>query len=131
MARRTIRGLGELQAEVLELLWGLGEATVADVVARLERDRPVTYTTALVALQKLEKKGWIDHRSEGRAYVYFPRKSREDAQAGLLGELLATAFGGDPSLLLSQLLDSRPWSEAELNQLKKLIEQRRQEKRHE
>jgi predicted transcriptional regulator len=130
MNRRTIRGLGTLQEEVLDLVWQQKEATVADVVARLEKRRPVSYTTVLVALQKLEKKGWIGHRSEGRAYVYFPLKSRETAQKGLLNEVLAAAFQGDPKLLVMQLLDSRPWSESELNELKKLIEIRRKEKRH-
>ncbi len=130
MNRRTVRGLGTLQEEVLELVWQQGEASVADVVAKLERRRPVSYTTVLVALQKLEKKGWLDHRAEGRAYVYFPLKSRDGAQTGLLNEFLAGAFQGDPKLLLTQLLDSRAWSEAELNELKKLIELRRREKRH-
>jgi predicted transcriptional regulator len=130
MNRRTLRGLGSLQEEVLDIVWQRGAATVADVVAQLEQKRPVRYTTVLVALQKLEKKGWLGHRSEGRAYVYTPLKSREQAGAGLLGEVLETAFGGDPTLLVTQLLDSHPWSETELNELKKLIELRRKEKRH-
>lgn len=130
MNRRTMRGLGALQEEVLELVWERGEATVAEVVAQLEKRRPVAYTTVLVALQKLEKKGWIEHRAQGRAYVYLPRKSRAESQAGLLGEMLHSVFGGDPTLLVTQLLDSHPWSEAELNEVKKLIELRRKEKRH-
>ncbi len=114
MRRRTLPGLGSLQAEVMELVWQRGEATVAQVVEHLSRRRETTYTTVLVAMQKLEKKGWLAHRSEGRAYVYYPARSRQTAQAGLLGELLDAAFGGDPKLLVSQLLDARAWSEEQL-----------------
>jgi BlaI family transcriptional regulator, penicillinase repressor len=130
MRRRTLPGLGSLQAEVMEFVWRHGEATVAQVVEHLGRRRAITYTTVLVAMQKLEKKGWLAHRSEGRAYVYSPLRTRETAQAGLLGDLLDAAFGGDPKLLVSQLLDARPWSEDQLAQMRKLIDVRRKEKRH-
>jgi len=129
MRRRTLPGLGSLQAEVMEFVWQRGEATVAQTVEHLGRRRAITYTTVLVAMQKLEKKGWLAHRSEGRAYVYSPARTRETAQAGLLGDLLDAAFGGDPKLLVSQLLDARAWSEEQLAQMRKLIDVRRREKR--
>ncbi len=130
MRRKTLHGLGDLQAKVMELVWKRGEATVAEVAAHLGRRRKITYTTVLVAMQKLEKKGWLTHRSAGRAYVYQPARSREDAQAGLVTEMLEAVFDGDPKLLVAQLLDARPWSGEELSELRKLIEARRKEKRH-
>ena len=123
---KTLQGLGQLQSEVLELVWQRGEATVADVVKQLGRRRPITYTTVLVAMQKLEKKGWLTHRSEGRAYVYQPARSKAKAQAGALREILDAVFGGDPKLLVTQLLDARPWTPEELADLRRLIEQRAQ-----
>jgi BlaI family penicillinase repressor len=125
--RKPIHGLGELQAEVMEIVWTKGEATVADVVEIIARRRPVTYTTVLVAMQKLDQKGWLKHRSEGRAYVYSPRRSREQVHGGLLKDFLRSAFRGDPRLLLSQLLDAQPMSAAELDDLRQLIEQRKKE----
>jgi BlaI family transcriptional regulator, penicillinase repressor len=123
--QKPLHGLGELQSEVLELVWQRGEATVADVVKQLARSRPTTYTTVLVAMQKLEKKGWLTHRSEGRAYVYQPARSKAKAQAGALREILDAVFGGDPKLLVTQLLDSRPWTADELSDLRRLIERAR------
>jgi predicted transcriptional regulator len=125
--RKAIHGLGELQAEVMEIVWSKGEATVADAVETIARRRPVTYTTVLVAMQKLSQKGWLKHRSEGRAYVYSPRRSREEVHGGLLKDFLRSAFRGDPKLLLSQLLDAQPMTPAELDDLRKLIEQRKKE----
>lgn len=125
--RKAIHGLGELQAEVMEIVWDKGQATVADVVEAISRRRPVTYTTVLVAMQKLTQKVWLKHRSEGRAYVYSARRSREEVHGGLLKEFLRSAFGGDPRLLLSQLLDAQPMSVRELDDLRRLIEKRKKE----
>lgn len=129
MPRKTFHGLGSLQAEVMEIVWQRGEATVAAVVEAISRRRAVTYTTVLVAMQKLEQKGWLKHRAEGRAYVYSPARSREQASGGVLKDLLQTAFGGDPRLLLSQLLDSKPMSREQLDELRRLIDERRKAQR--
>ncbi len=118
----SFQRLGSLQREVLELLWQRGEATVADIHAELCTRRQLTYTTALVALQKLERKGWLAHRSAGRAYVYFPARSRETAETSLLSEILDSTFSGDPIRLVAQLLDGRHWTEPEVVALKKLVD---------
>jgi predicted transcriptional regulator len=128
---KSLHGLGQLQAEVLEFVWRRGEATVAEVFEHLSRHRTMVYTTVLVAMQKLEKKGWLAHRTEGRAYVYRPARSRASAQAGVLSEMLDAVFGGDPKLLVTQLLDARSWTPEELAGLRQLIEARRKENRRE
>jgi predicted transcriptional regulator len=125
--RKAMHGLGELQAEVMEIVWDKGQATVADVVELISRRRPVTYTTVLVAMQKLRQKGWLKHKSEGRAYVYSPRRTREQVHSGLLKDFLRSAFRGDARLLLSNLLDAHPLSAQELEDLRRLIEQRKKE----
>lgn len=129
--RESMHGLGSLQAEVMDVVWKLGKATVSVVHEQIAKRRPVTYTTVLVAMQKLEKKGWLTHSTRGRAYVYRPVKSKQQADVGILKQLLQTAFGGDPKTLLSHLLDAHPMDEDELTSLKKLIDARRKEKRHE
>ena len=128
MAKQSVHGLGQLQAEVLELVWDMQEATVAQVAERISADRPVTYTTVLAAMQKLSKKGWLVHRQEGKAYVYRAARSRSDARGSLLRDVLGSAFEGDPRLLLNSLLDTAELSEVELTELRQLIDQRRKEK---
>ena len=123
-----ILGLGTLQSEVMELVWEREEATVAQLVEAIGKRRPVTYTTVLSAVQKLAKKGWLKHRSEGRAYVYSAARQRTEVGRSKLGELLKTAFSGNPSLLLSNLIDEARLSDTDLAELRKLIDERRKEK---
>ena len=120
-----ILGLGSLQTEVMELVWERDEATVAQLVEAIGQRRPVTYTTVLSAVQKLEKKGWLEHRSEGRAYVYRAVRKKTDVGGSKLRELLKTAFSGDSRLLLSSLIDEARLSDEELAELRKLIDERR------
>lgn len=131
MTERDFSGLGRLQAEVMDLVWQRGEATVAELVEQISQRRPLSYTTVLVAMQKLEKKGWLTHRTAGRAYVYRPVHSRQQVQGRLLRDFLHSAFGGDPRLLLASLLDESPISDEELDELWRLIDERKREKRGE
>ena len=128
--QRTLRGLGRLQSTVMEYLWAHGEGTVSQVAEHVGQDRTVTYTTVLAAMQRLEKKGWLGHRQQGRAYVYFPRRTQAAVDRGVLCELVDTVFRGDPKLLIANLLDAHPLAEQELLELRKLIDQRRREQRH-
>jgi BlaI family transcriptional regulator, penicillinase repressor len=128
MQRRSRYGLGSLQTEVLELIWESGEATVGQIAERIGRQRRVSYTTVLSAVQKLEKKGWLAHRAEGRANVYRPTRSKNAVGSSLLRDLLHTAFQGDPRLLLSSLLDEKSLSDADLCELRALINRRRKER---
>jgi predicted transcriptional regulator len=129
--QRSLHGLGALQAEVMEIVWSLGEATVAEVHERINRRRRITYTTALAAMQKLAKRGWLVQRRDGRAHVYRAKRNRESAAAQLLKNVLKQAFGGDPRLLLSNLIDQQEMSEEELADLRRLINARLKEQRRE
>lgn len=121
MVEKAIEELGSLQASVMEALWEMKEGTVHQVKERLDRKKPLAYTTVLTALQKLEKAGWISHRADGRSYVYSPVKSRPHSVAASALKLIKNAFGGDPIRLFRQLLDARPYSDAELDELRSLI----------
>ncbi len=124
---KPLHGLGSLQSEVMDLVWGQGEATVAQLFETIGARRRITYTTILSAVQKLERKGWLKHRTAGRAYVYYAVRDRLQVGGRTLRELLRTAFEGDPRLLLSSLLEDTKLSDSDLKELRKLIEQRRKE----
>ena len=124
---KPLHGLGSLQSEVMDLVWGQGEATVAKLFETIGARRRITYTTILSAVQKLERKGWLKHRTAGRAYVYYAVRDRLQVGGRTLRDLLRTAFEGDPRLLLSSLLEDTKLSDSDLKELRKLIEQRRKE----
>ncbi len=131
MAKRSFDNLGELQAAVMNVVWELGEATVGQVREQLADQRELAYTTVLSVLQKLEKAGWLKHRSDGRSYVYLPRKSRSDAGRSAVRHFTERMFGGDPLVLFEHLLDDDRLTAAELAELRKMIERRRKEQRDE
>jgi len=129
MARRSIDRLGTLQQAVMNLVWELGEATVAQVRDRLPGKSQPAYTTVLTVMQKLEKAGWVDHREEGRTYVYRPTRSRDEAGTQTLRHFIDRVFAGDPLQMFQHLLDDDEITSHELTELKKMIDQRRKERR--
>ena len=129
MAGRSLDDLGELQSAAMNVVWDLGEATVGQVRDRLVADRELAYTTVLSVMQKLEKGGWLKHRSDGRSYVYIPRRSRNDAGRSALRRFNERMFGGDPLVLFEHLLDDERLTSAELAELRKMLERRRKEHR--
>lgn len=112
----------ERELDVMAVLWERGDATVAEVQARLQDE--LAYTTVLTVLRTLEEKGHVGHREEGRAYRYHPLVEREDAGASVLGRLLDRVFGGSPELLLTQLVAERDLSEEELTRMRRLLDER-------
>ena len=98
MSGKLLDDLGQLQRAVIEVVWELGEASVHQVRDRLRQRKELAYTTVLTAMQKLEKAGWLRHRTEGKVYIYSPGLTKEDLNrmgaikvydlAGTIDELL-------------------------------------------
>jgi predicted transcriptional regulator len=130
MTRKALEDLGILQSAVLDAVWALEEATVHQVRDLLSKDRPLAYTTVLTALQKLEKAGWLTHRVEKRSYVYIPTATRGQSVSASALRLVKKSFGGDPLRLFRQLLDSRSYSSAELEELRRMIAAKRKGQNH-
>ncbi|MDI6447973.1 BlaI/MecI/CopY family transcriptional regulator [Anaerobaca lacustris] len=129
MSRQAIDDLGQLQRAVMEILWSRGEATVHQVRDRLDREKELAYTTILTTLQKLERAGWLDHRAEGKSYVYFPTRSREQAGAGSVRRFLRQVFEGNAVAMFQHLIREGDLSDDDLIELRKMIEERRKERR--
>jgi predicted transcriptional regulator len=112
---------GELR--LMRVLWEKGEASVGEVVDALkERPKPA-YNTVLTLLRIMEKKGYIKHRKDGRAFVFEPIVDRTDASRRALTTLVNRFFEGSPRLLLLNLLEDKALSPEELRQLKSRIEE--------
>ena len=129
MKRKALDDLGELQRTVLETVWERGEARVHQVRERLTRKKRLAYTTVLSAMQKLEKAGWLEHRSEGKSYVYVPTTSREEAGAGSVRGVLKRVFEGDAVALFQHLIRESDLSDAELGALRAMIDEKRKERK--
>lgn len=113
--------LGDLQLAIMRVLWNQGEATVADVHHALFDERGLAPTTIATMLVKMEKKGVVTHRADGRRYVYSPTVTEADVRRTMVGELTERLFAGDTAALVSHLLDEHRTSADELIELKRLI----------
>lgn len=129
MPEKAINELGPLQARVMDLLWEAGEATVRDVQASLEAERPdgeaPAYTTVLTTMQKLEKAGWLTYRRAGRAYVYRPARSRDEEGGTALQRLVAETFRGDAMAAFQHLLADGALDADELDRLQGMVDEAR------
>ena len=127
MSRTSLDSLGELQRAVMEIVWTRGEASVHDVREQLSKRKELAYTTILTTLQKLEKAGWLGHRTEGKSYVYLPTRSREQAGAGSVKRFLKQVFEGDAVAMFQHLIREGDLNEEDLREVRKMIEEKRKE----
>lgn len=115
------------ELEALKVLWERGEATVKDLadamnaIAANQGDFELAYTTVLSLLQVMEQKGLVDHRREGKAYVYVPRAERQSTFRRLADGFLDKVFDGAIDEYLLHVLESKRLSAAELDQLEAML----------
>lgn len=130
MAKRDPRsGLGARERQIMDAIYRLGEASVADVLAALAD--PPTYSSVRTMIRSLEAKGLLRHRQEGVKYVYRPTHSREAVKASALKNLMQTFFAGSAAAAVEAILDPSvaKLSDDDLDRLEGLIRQaRRKEK---
>ena len=119
--------LGDLQLAIMRSLWLKGEATVAEVHEELEAERGLALTTIATMLAKMEKKGVVDHRMDGRRFVYRPRVDEGQVRRSMVAELTSQLFRGDVTALVNHLLSEHDVAAAELAQWKALIAAREKE----
>jgi BlaI family penicillinase repressor len=113
------------ELEVMSVLWRLGSATVSDVREALEDG--LAYTSVLSALQTLEEKGYVRHKSEGRAYRYYPTVAAERAGGNALDRIKDAIFQGSAERMFAQLVADRKLSRKELEEMKRLLAKRLEE----
>jgi len=129
MGKKSLDHFGELQRAVIEVVWELGEATVRQVWKRLCRKKELAYTTVLTSMQRLERAGWLKHRVEGKKNVYLPTRTRAQAGAKSVRKFVQGMFNGNALLLFRQLVEQGELNDEELQELQKLINKKRKEKR--
>ncbi|MGA2579730.1 MAG: BlaI/MecI/CopY family transcriptional regulator [Bryobacteraceae bacterium] len=120
MARKQSPTLTEAELPIMEILWLKGSAVVTDVVGALSNS-VVAYNTVLTTLRILERKGYVRHTKEGRAFVYHPVVERGEASRKAVRNLLKRFFQDSPELLILNVLEDEQLDESELNRLKRLI----------
>jgi len=122
MTSRRLPALSPSETEILRLVWQLDKATVQEVCDKLPARRKIAYATVQTLLRRLEKKGYLKHRSRGKAHVFFPAVKREAVIKRSVGDFLQRLFGGDPIPLMQYLAEHGKIDAEDIERLKKLTE---------
>lgn len=104
---RKTTELGRLERDVMDAVWASPGVSVRDVAAELRR--PLAYTTVMTTLERLFKKGLLERRVAGRAFLYSARISREEWERQRAGDFIASFLGGPEQsrdLLVSCFVDA-------------------------
>jgi predicted transcriptional regulator len=122
MARRP-QDVTDAELEVLRLLWERDESTIRDLVDRLYPNGGASeYATVQKLLERLEDKGHVAHRSEGRQNVYAARVGRDELVARRLQDTAERLCDGSFTPLLTHLVSAGRLSAEELRQLRRLVD---------
>ncbi|MGI4829922.1 MAG: BlaI/MecI/CopY family transcriptional regulator [Janthinobacterium lividum] len=113
--------LTEAELRLMKLLWTRGESAVADLVTAVAGETPLAYTSVLTTVRILERKGYVQHRQEGRAFLYSPCVAEHEAGRSEVEHLLQRFFGNSRERLLLSVLGDQEITAEELNRLKQTI----------
>ena len=124
-------GLGNLEQQVIEIVWRRGEVTVRDVYARL--DSKVAYTTVMTTLDRLFRKGLLARTKLARAFVYSASATREEFDEMVTSDLVSGLLSGDwsePLPFLSNLVEAVGEQDRSLlEELERLVKTKRRQLR--
>ena len=114
----------ERELEILKVLWELGAGSVREVHERMCPGGELAFNTIQTMLRIMEEKGLVEHRSEGRIFIYVPKHSRERVSSRFLNKV----FDGALDQLVVSMLRAKDVSAGELKDLQKLIAKARRDK---
>ncbi len=113
--------LTEAELRLMKILWRRGESAVNDLVAAIPAAETLAYNSVLTTIRILEQKGYVEHRQEGRAFIYRPCVAEQEASRTEVRHVLSRFFGDSREQLLLSLLGDEDISAEELQRLKDAI----------
>jgi predicted transcriptional regulator len=116
--------LTQVELEVMNILWSLGEGSVRAVMAGLPAERDLAYTSVSTMLRILEQKGIVTARKEATGHVYVPVLARDDYATASVKKLVSDVFAGERTSLVARLIDDEEIQRDDLLRLKKLLDER-------
>ena len=120
--------LTEQELEIMKIVWRRGSSTVRDVYEDLLEQRKIAYTTVMTMMGILEQKGHLKKSSEERAYVYRPAKPQREVVGKMVQDFVKRVFNGSAAPLLVHLIEDQTISPDELEEVKRLLSDKRRPK---
>jgi predicted transcriptional regulator len=116
-------GLSQAQREIMEIVWDRGEVSASEVREVLAARRDLAKNTVRTLLERMEAKGWLTHREQGRTYRYAAAQPREASIGQKVLEVVDHVCGGSPETLVAALLDYRGLRPGELKRIRHILDQ--------
>ena len=119
--RKTHELLTEVELEFMTLLWDLGDASVRDVLSKMDEDRDLAYTSAATILRILEQKGFVSSKKDGKSLIYSAILTKNEYQSRLLKDVSAKLFDNTPAALVATLVNDDHLTQDALEELRVLL----------
>lgn len=126
MSRSQKPGLSDLENTVMNIVWEHNEATAEFVRTQIEATQPIKDSTVRTILRRLEAKGYVRHRTEGRTFVYSPTVASNNAAADAVRSIMDRFCNGSIESLLVGLVNREVVSPEKLQELAKRIAKEQQ-----
>lgn len=108
--------LTKAEEQIMQILWKMGDRTVQDVLLHFDEEKPARTTVATV-LSVLEKKGFVEHRAQGRINIYAPLVTREQYSRRQLRGFVHDYFNGSASAMFSLFAEDADMSIEDLDRI--------------
>lgn len=127
MARTKSKSLTSVEQQIMEVLWEKKQASAREITECLSLQKQTAFTTVQTMCKVLVTKGYVDYHKEGRAFVYSPLITQEDARTSAVDQLLSQFFSGSPQVLAEHLLQADQLDVNELEELQEKINLKKEE----
>ena len=123
--RHTLPELSPAQHQIMNCIWEHGELSVSGVRAALRPRSKVARNTVRTLLSRMEEKGWLKHREQGRTYLYSAKRPKQATVGEKIADVVERVCGGSPETLMAALIDFRGLTKDELARIHHMLEQAR------
>ena len=122
MAKPDATPLTEAQREIMEVVWDQGEVTVTQVRDELAKRREVARNTIQTMIVRLEERGWLKHREEGRTFWYSANRPHTASLGAKVSQMVDRLFAGSPEEMVTALMEYRGLSTDEADRIREMID---------
>src|SRR5215467_1604699 len=125
MPRTKSETLTAAELRLMDILWEKGVATVTDVMEALPSEPPLAYNTVLTTLRILERKGYVRHQKNSRAFQFIPVIDHRQASESAVSYVVSRFFRNSPKALVLRILEDQQLDPRQLQRLRQMIEESR------
>jgi BlaI family transcriptional regulator, penicillinase repressor len=114
------------ELQIMKVVWERGAASVKDVCDAMSRRKITAYTTVLTLMGILEEKGALVHSRSGRAYIYSPVLTRQQATKNQVHDVLTRFFDGSPEKMIETVIENEIKGPEQLGSVKNILDSRQE-----